>query len=83
MGYFPNGMSAYGYQEQYCLKCVNWRDNGSGSEGCPIMDLHALHGYEDCNKPESMLHFLIPKETMECSMYQAQSQDDKRDEVRK
>ncbi len=35
------------------------------------MDLHALHGYDDCDKPESMLHFLIPRDTNECTMFQA------------
>jgi hypothetical protein len=79
MGYFPNGTSGEMYISQYCCKCINWRDNGSGSEGCPIMDLHSLWNYDaagkdaDKIKGEALEHF-IPRnekgENGECVMFQ-------------
>jgi hypothetical protein len=42
------------YKETYCSNCVNWADNnGSGSEGCFIFDLHLLWNYEACNGKEA------------------------------
>lgn len=49
MAYFPNGTAGMMYVEQYCQNCVNYKDNGSGSEGCYIFDLHLLWSYEACN----------------------------------
>jgi hypothetical protein len=49
MAYFPNGTSGMDYEERYSSKCVNWKDNGSGSEGCFIFDLHLLWNYDACN----------------------------------
>lgn len=53
MAYFPNGTSGMDYTETYCSKCANWKDNGSGSEGCFIFDLHLLWNYEAANGEES------------------------------
>ena len=63
MGYFPNGTSGELYREEFCERCVNWHDKGGepNTPGCPIMDLHMLHNYDDSNNPESYLHFLIPR----------------------
>jgi len=49
MAYFPNGTAGMDYEETYCSNCVNWTDNGSGSEGCYVMDLHSFWNYEACN----------------------------------
>lgn len=49
MAYFPNGSAGMDFMEQFCSNCVNWRDNGSGSEGCYVMDLHTLWNYSACN----------------------------------
>lgn len=49
MGYFPNGSAGMDYEATYCERCVNWKDNGSGSEGCFIFDLHLLWNYDACN----------------------------------
>lgn len=49
MAYFPNGSAGMDYMDRHCANCVNWKDNGSGSEGCYIMDLHTLWNYEACN----------------------------------
>lgn len=80
MGYFPNGSEAENYQATFCWKCVNWRDNGSGSEGCPIMDLHFIWNYDAVGKnadatKKRALDLFIPKEkdgifNAECTMYQ-------------
>lgn len=77
MGYFSNGTEGDIYTARYCLRCVNWRDNGSGSEGCPIIDLHMLWNYDDVNdsksiKQQALSHF-IPREgiqNLECTMFQ-------------
>jgi len=73
MAYFPNGSSGMDYVESYCSDCVNWTDNGSGSEGCYVMDLHTLWNYEACNgkdaekgsekraKWEALEHFIPTK----------------------
>ena len=70
MGYFSNGTEGISYQEQYCFQCIH----NEQEHGCPIWFLHALHNYEECNKPESFLHTLIPRSknglgNAECSMF--------------
>jgi hypothetical protein len=63
MAYFPNGSAGMHYTETFCSKCVNWKDNGSGSEGCPIFDLHLFWNYDACNggqpdaKPDAKAKF--------------------------
>jgi len=74
MGYFPNGTSGEMYEEEYCYQCVNWRDLADGrGPGCPVMDLHLFYNYAECNKPDSFLHQLIPRDeegfNLECSMF--------------
>jgi hypothetical protein len=59
MGYFPNGMSGEYYQEQYCHRCIN--EDAENERWCPIWNWHLLHNYEECNKPDSWLHKLIPR----------------------
>lgn len=56
MGYFSNGTEGELYREAYCDKC-RW-DKGNQ---CPIWNAHLVFNYEECNKPESVLHMLIPK----------------------
>lgn len=72
MGYFPNGTSGVLYQEEFCSRCVNWRDLGDGrSFGCPIFDLHSLWNYDavgtdgDAIKAEALEHF-IPMDGIQC-----------------
>ncbi len=55
MGYFSNGSEGHAYAAQWCARCVH-------EEGCTVWSLHLLHNYDECNKPESMLHDLIPRE---------------------
>lgn len=57
MGYFSNGTEGELYQEHYCFRCIHWSED----EGCPIWDTHLLRNYDDCNKPDSILHILIPR----------------------
>lgn len=59
MGYFPNGMSGEYYQEQFCSRCIN--EDAAAERWCPIWNWHLLHNYEECNKPDSWLHKLIPR----------------------
>lgn len=54
MGYFSNGTEGEMYIDQVCSKC-------SHEDGCPVMALHMMHNYDECNKPNSFLHVLIPR----------------------
>lgn len=77
MGYFSNGSEGMDYEEAYCEKCVNYRDNGSGSLGCPIMDAHAFANYDQHQEAEknlkTVLNLLIPRaedgSNEECAMF--------------
>lgn len=76
MAYFSNGTEGEMYQDDYCMKCKNWRDRKDGrGEGCPIWDLHVLYAYDECNgkgNAKDMLDTLIPMKELyadECSMF--------------
>jgi hypothetical protein len=56
MGYFSNGTEGMDYQERYCSRCVHDKN-----EDCPVWAAHLLYNYQECNKPESILHMLIPR----------------------
>lgn len=59
MGYFSNGSEGESYQEEYCNRCLH--DNYEKGLYCPIWNLHLRDNYDECNKPESYLHALIPR----------------------
>jgi hypothetical protein len=56
MGYFPNGTAGDVYQEMYCSKCHH-----DINEDCPVFLAHLVYNYDECNKPDSILHMLIPR----------------------
>ncbi len=58
MGYFSNGAEGMDYEARYCRRCVHY--GPEDGPGCPVWLAHLLHNYEECNKPESILHLLIP-----------------------
>lgn len=59
MGYFSNGTEGEMYEARYCRRCLH---NGPpDGPGCPIMLLHLIHNYDECNKDDSFLHVLIPR----------------------
>ena len=58
MGYFSNGTEGRLYQERFCDRCIH--DNPQKDIYCPIWNLHLLHNSQECNKPDSFLHALIP-----------------------
>jgi hypothetical protein len=67
MGYFSNGAEGEGYVEQWCCRCEHW-DEG----GCPVWLAHQIHNYAECNKPDSILHMLIPRQGISnarCEMF--------------
>lgn len=57
MGYFPNGTAGEMYTDRYCSRCIH----DTAEDGCPVMMAHMLFNYDECNKPESILHMLIPR----------------------
>jgi hypothetical protein len=70
MGYFSNGTEGMLYEERYCSRCIH----ADPEHACPIWMLHGLHNYEECNKPSSFLHVLIPRskdklDNEQCSMF--------------
>ena len=72
MGYFSNGTEGEMYYEEYCAHCVH--DDPDNGKHCPIWSLHLLHNYEECNKKDSFLHVLIPRDKKEgfndtCTMF--------------
>ncbi len=54
MAYFANGTEGMIYEDRYCVRCVHY-------ENCAILNLHFLYNYDECNKKDSMLHYLIPR----------------------
>lgn len=58
MAYFPNGVSGEAYEDHYCSNCI-FQQTAKGP--CPIWEAHLLYNYQECNKPESILHMLIPR----------------------
>jgi len=56
MGYFSNGSECDSFRAAMCDKC--WHDR---NQNCPIWLAHLIHNYEDCNKKDSILHLLIPR----------------------
>jgi hypothetical protein len=56
MGYFSNGTEGMEYEAQYCQHCVH-----DTEQNCPVLLLHYMHNYKECNKGESFLHVLIPR----------------------
>jgi len=67
VGYFSNGTEGESYHAQYCARCVH-------DDSCSIWLLHMMHNYDECNKPQSFLHVLIPRSkdqlgNEQCSMF--------------
>lgn len=59
MGYFSNGTEGEFYYDNYCSRCIhNAEERG---KLCSIWSLHLRHNYEECNKKDSFLHVLIPR----------------------
>ncbi len=68
MGYFANGTEGELYEAQWCERCVHYGD----SFGCEVLNLHMQFNYDECNKADSMLHKLIPRDGItneKCRMF--------------
>ena len=78
MGYFANGTDGYDYMARYCDRCVhNFPDDEE--LGCPVMDAHMLWNYEECNKEDSILHKIIPRDGVrngECVFFTKEETND-------
>jgi len=70
MGYFPNGSAGADYETQYCDHC---RHQGLDGDGCAVWLVHLLKNYDECNKDDSVLHILIPRDkdgwNEQCKMF--------------
>lgn len=54
MGYFSNGTEGEMYADEWCSKCIH-------EKHCAVWDAHFLYNYRECNKKESILDVLIPR----------------------
>lgn len=81
MGYFACGSEGMDYEERYCRRCIHGVD-----EACPVMNAHLLFNYDECNKPDSILHMLIPRSrdgltNLKCAMFVKRRRPDARSGV--
>ena len=70
MGYFSNGTEGLDYEARYCDRCVHQKPD----KFCPVWEAHLCANYEECDKPDSILHILIPRtadglENEQCRMF--------------
>lgn len=71
MGYFSNGTEGEIYEANWCSHCIHSPEDVD-HPGCAVWLLHLLHNYEECNKEDSFLHILIPREGIgngQCRMF--------------
>ena len=54
MAYFSSGTEGMDYVDAHCDDCAHY-------PGCTVLLAHELYNYEECNKPDSILHLLIPR----------------------
>jgi hypothetical protein len=66
MGYFGSSIQGESYHGFFCSRCIH-------EEGCPVWAAHLKCNYEEGNKPESILHMLIPRskegKNEQCKMF--------------
>ena len=60
MGYFSSGTEGMDYEARYCDRCLHQKPD---DDGCAVWLAHmiAIANYAECNKPDSVLHVLIPR----------------------
>lgn len=68
MAYFPNGTSFADWQAYNCFDCLNYRDNGSGSFGCAISDVHFLLDYHEGTNASVLDQLISDHGNQECRM---------------
>ena len=66
MGYFSNGSEGMEYQGEWCENCIH-------NEDCAVLKAHMIYNYDECNKADSILHILIPRDekgyNKQCTMF--------------
>lgn len=67
MAYFSNGSEGEMFHDRFCCKCKRDADND-----CPIWLMHLLYNYDECNKEDSLLHKMIPKDLSTCHFFKEQ-----------
>jgi hypothetical protein len=73
VGYFSNSSDGEAYYSHFCARCLH-NPTDPNAPYCPIWDLHMMRNYEECNKADSPLHVLIPRDkktgsNLECKMF--------------
>jgi len=73
MAYFSNGSEGMDYEEAWCSKCIH-------QNGCAVWSAHMFHNYDEANKPEIILHMLIPIDkdgnNLGCTMFSPSQSDE-------
>lgn len=78
MAYFANGDEGCSYRQRWCDRCANQETRSS--VGCPVMDVHLFHDYDQCGDTEkakvieAILGHLIPRTkdgNQQCSMFRS------------
>lgn len=77
MGYFSNGTEGMIYEEHFCFRCIHDKDE----DGCAVWLAHMLRNYDECNKKDSILHLLIPRDEEsgrngKCRMFHEAARED-------
>lgn len=64
--YFSNGTEGMIWTEKNCFDCAHLEDDG----GCPVMDVHAILNYRQCDDKEieAVLNDLINDKTRKCNL---------------
>lgn len=57
MGYFSNSSEADEYESDVCRTCNHYNP----CEACPMWEAQQLWNDQECKKPESLLHKIIPR----------------------
>ena len=60
MAYFANGTSGDRYMEQWCFRCVNWRETDNC--GCIVWDFHIIFDYRQCGNEIKLMSNYKPLE---------------------
>jgi hypothetical protein len=72
MGYFANNSAWDAYDGKYCAHCLH-NPETEDDPPCAIVEAHMLLNYDECNKKDSILHMLIPRDSeagnQQCRMF--------------
>jgi hypothetical protein len=81
MGNFANDKEIIDYQERYCQYCIHGHDLDTGSDDCPVMELHSIltDEFYHCQYKEIFIGYGVYPETdwhnRQCAMFVSRDKD--------